>query len=159
MKINLKLAIVVALVVILVGGFYLGTLKGESTPSFYTVEGEDLVIDKSAITSTASFIPYEEADNYMEIIAIKASDGSIRTALNTCQVCFDSGRGYYEQSGDLLICNNCKNQFSIDDIEVVRDGCNPIPITGVSKSEDDTNITISGAFLKENNFYFARWEK
>lgn len=159
MKINLKLAIVAALVVILVGGFYLGTLKGESTPSFYTIEGEDLVIDKSAITSTASFIPYEEADNYMEIIAIKASDGSIRTALNTCQVCFDSGRGYYEQSGDLLICNNCKNQFSIDDIEVVRDGCNPIPITGVSKSEDDTNITISGAFLKENNFLFARWEK
>lgn len=157
------LLIASATLLIIIVGFFLGKNASESASDqgsdTYEVVGENIVIDKSAITSTASFIPYKLADNYMEVIAIKASDGSIRTALNTCQVCFDSGRGYYDQSGDTLICNNCRNVFGTDDIEVIRGGCNPIPVTSTAKTENDETITISGQFLKDNSFYFARWEK
>jgi len=41
---------------------------------------------KKTITKTASFFPYESNGKYMDIIAVQANDGSVRTALNTCQV-------------------------------------------------------------------------
>ena len=124
----------------------------------FEIVGEDLKFAKADITEKASFFPYEEASNYMEVIAIKASDGSIRTALNTCQVCYDSGRGYYEQVGDNLVCQNCGNVFGVDDIEVIKGGCNPIPILETDKSEDDEFVTIKGAFLEENASYFENWK-
>ena len=124
----------------------------------FEIVGKDLKFTKADITEKASFFPYEEASNYMEIIAIKASDGSIRTALNTCQVCYDSGRGYYEQVGDTLVCQNCGNVFGVDDIEVIKGGCNPIPILETEKSEDDEFVTIKGTFLEENAVYFDNWK-
>lgn len=159
MKKSTQALIVASLAIIVVGGFFLGKLASKPSSGVYEVIGQNIVIDKTAISSTASFIPYELSDNYMEIIAIKSSDGSIRTALNTCQVCYDSGRGNYDQVGDKLVCNNCRNVFSIEDVEIIRGGCNPIPITGKNKVEDAETITISGQFLNDNNFYFARWQK
>lgn len=122
------------------------------------LDGIDLKITKADITEKATFYPYKEAGNYMEIIALKASDGTIRTALNTCQVCYDSGKGYYEQVGDTLVCQNCGNVFGIDDVEKVKGGCNPVPILSESKSEDGQYITISGKFLADNESYFERWK-
>lgn len=123
------------------------------------VDGINLKIKKADITEKASFYSYEEAGVYMEVMAVKASDGSIRTALNTCQVCFDSGRGYYKQDGDVVVCQNCGNVFGIDDIEVVKGGCNPVPIMKENKSEDDEFITISGEFLADNAGYFEKWKR
>jgi uncharacterized membrane protein len=122
-------------------------------------DGIDLRIPKADITEKASYYPYEEAGTYMEVIAVKAKDGSIRTALNTCQVCFDSGKGYYEQVGDTLVCQNCGNVFGIDDIEVIKGGCNPVPIFTENKTENEEFITISGNFLAENKGYFERWKR
>ena len=124
-----------------------------------TLDGIDLKITKADITEKATFYPYKEAGNYMEVIALKASDGTIRTALNTCQVCYDSGKGYYEQVGNTLVCQNCGNVFGVDDVEVVKGGCNPVPILKENKTEDGEYITISGKFLADNQDYFARWKK
>ncbi len=118
-----------------------------------------LVINKSEITKTASFFPYESNGTYMEIIAIRANDDTVRTALNTCQVCYNSGRGYYEQLGDKLICNNCGNQFTIDQIELVKGGCNPVPILVGMKSDDGDTITIDPASLVEFEPLFANWKR
>lgn len=123
------------------------------------VDGIDLKITKADITEKASFYPYKEAGNYMEVIALKANDGTIRTALNTCQVCYDSGKGYYEQVGDTLVCQNCGNVFGVDDVEIVKGGCNPVPILKENKTEDGEFVTISGEFLADNQDYFARWKK
>ena len=68
---------------------------------------------------------------------------------DTCQVCCDSGQGYYEQSGDILVCQNCGNRFTMDQVEVSIGGCNPVPIFPDNKKIDATNITISGAYLKQ----------
>ena len=120
--------------------------------------GKDITIAKSQVTDKAVFIPYEAGGVKMEVIAVKAPDGTIRTAFNTCQVCFDSGRGYYVQSGDKLICQNCGNQFKISQIEKQKNGCNPVPILEGNKNDNGTTITIPGNFLEQNTALFANWK-
>jgi uncharacterized membrane protein len=120
--------------------------------------GEDLVIPVSDITEEASFYPVTVDGIDMEVIAVKASDGSIRTAFNTCQVCYDSGRGYYKQDGDKLVCQNCGNQFPMDRVEVEAGGCNPWPIFDESKTVTDDAITIPYSFLQESEQIFSNWK-
>lgn len=119
----------------------------------------DLVIAISDITSTAKFYPVEIDGTKLEVIAVKAPDGTIRTAFNTCQVCYSSGRGYYKQEGNVLVCQNCGNRFGMDQVEVLSGGCNPVPIFPENKTVDATNITISKDFLTEAKVIFANWKK
>lgn len=119
----------------------------------------ELKILKSEVTSTAKFYPYKAGNTYMEVMAVKANDGTIRTALNTCQVCFDSGRGYYKQQGDVLVCQNCGNRFRLDQVEKIKGGCNPVPILEENKTDDGTNIVIAEAFMEENKDLFIKWRK
>jgi uncharacterized membrane protein len=118
-----------------------------------------IVIKKKDITSTATFIPYAVNGLAMEIIAVRASDGSIRTALNTCQVCYRSGRGYYKQVGDVFVYQNCGNRFKVDQVELVRGGCNPVPILEGEKADIGDRIGISKAYLESVAPYFAVWKK
>jgi len=119
----------------------------------------DLKILKSEITETVKFYPYKAGNVNMEVFAVKAKDGTIRTALNTCQVCYSSGKGYYVQKGDTVVCQNCGNVFNITQIEKAKNGCNPVPITGTAKKDDGTNIIVSKAFLSENKDLFLKWKK
>lgn len=118
-----------------------------------------IVIQKKDISSTAKFYPYTVNDKPMEVFAVKASDGTIRTALNTCQVCYSSGRGYYKQQGNVLVCQNCGNRFSVDQIELIKGGCNPVPILGKDNADLGDSIGISRAYLTSMAPYFARWKK
>ena len=95
----------------------------------------------------------------MEVVAVKAQDGSIRTAFNTCQVCYESGRGYYKQDGDVLVCQNCGNRFPMDRVEVEAGGCNPWPIFDQNKTVTEDSITITSDFLNESRQIFANWKK
>jgi uncharacterized membrane protein len=118
-----------------------------------------IVIDKSKITEQAEFYSYKAGNTEMEVLAVKTPDGTIRTAMNTCQICYDSGAGYYVQEGDELVCQNCGNRFNISKIEKQKNGCNPVPITGDYKTEDDNTIKISGEFLDANKELFADWKR
>jgi uncharacterized membrane protein len=124
-----------------------------------TADGNgDIVIQKSDVSSKARFYPVEVDGTKMEVIAVKAPDGTIRTAFNTCQVCYSSGKGYYKQKGNVLECQNCGNRFGMDDVEVTKGGCNPVPITERDKTVTDTSITISKEFLTEAKVIFANWK-
>lgn len=122
-------------------------------------EGEDLVIPVEDITEKASFYPVEIDGIDMEVIAVKAQDGSIRTAFNTCQICYDSGRGYYVQEGDTLVCQNCGNRFSMDLVEIEAGGCNPWPIFEENKTVTEESITISYSFFQESEQIFSNWKR
>jgi uncharacterized membrane protein len=115
---------------------------------------DEVKIRKSDITSQARFYPVTIDGVEMEVIAVRASDDTIRTAFNACQVCADSGRGYYIQQGRKLVCQNCGNQFDIDEIEIVRGGCNPAPITRDEKIDDGEFIIIPSDTLKANEYLF-----
>lgn len=120
--------------------------------------GENLVIPISGLSSAASFFPVEIEGTSMEIIAVIDKEGNIRTAFNTCQICYSSGRGYYVQSGDKLICQNCGNQFTTDQIETESGGCNPWPIFSENKTVTEDSVIISYDFLNESRQIFARWK-
>ncbi|MDR2053996.1 MAG: DUF2318 domain-containing protein, partial [Treponema sp.] len=92
-------------------------------------------------------------------LAVKAPDGTIRTAFNTCQVCYASGRGFYKQQGTVLVCQNCGNRFRMSQVEVRSGGCNLVPIFKNNKTVTDTAITIPQDFLKEARAIFARWKR
>lgn len=121
--------------------------------------GESLVISTANITTDASFFPVKVDGTNMEVMAVRDSKGNIRTAFNTCQVCYSSGRGYYVQSGNFLVCQNCGNRFSHDQVEVKSGGCNPWPIFDKNKTVTDDEIAISYDFLAESQRIFANWKR
>ncbi len=119
---------------------------------------EDIVIPINEITETASFYQANMNGVELETLAVKAQDGSIRTAFNTCQVCYSSGRGYYVQEGDVLVCQNCGNPFSMDEVGISKGGCNPVPIAEEHKTVNADSITISKEFLVEATAIFKDWK-
>lgn len=120
-------------------------------------QGESLVIPISDLSSTASFYPVEVDGTQMEVLAVLDSEGGIRTAFNTCQICYSSGRGYYVQDGDALVCQNCRNRFTVNQVEIETGGCNPWPIFAENKTVTDETIEISYDFLQETRAIFANW--
>jgi len=119
----------------------------------------DLQIKKKEITPTAKFYQYKVDGVLVEILALRAPDGTVRTALNTCQVCYNSGRGYYIQQGDVLVCQNCRNRFKASQVEIIKGGCNPVPITAQPKTETADTITIGKWLFAEARPLFLNWKK
>jgi uncharacterized membrane protein len=162
MKKGNKLIIIAALIAIGAASYMLlggNDEKNESTMAkSVTDKNGNMVIPISEITDKASFYSYDELDSKMEVIAVKASDGTIRTAFNTCQVCYGSGKGYYVQEGDKLVCQNCGNTFGMDDVEVTKGGCNPVPIYDDQVEKTKDTITIPKEFLKESEAIFQNWK-
>ncbi|MDR1575533.1 MAG: DUF2318 domain-containing protein [Treponema sp.] len=123
------------------------------------IADRDLVIQIAEVTENAVFYPVDIEGTRLEVLVVKAPDGRIRTAFNTCQVCYASGRGFYKQQGTVLVCQNCGNRFRMSQVEVRSGGCNPVPIFPQNKTVTDTTITISKDFLKEAKVIFARWKR
>jgi hypothetical protein len=120
--------------------------------------GGFLTFDVSAVTEQASFFPLTVDGTYMEVIAVRAPDDTVRTAFNTCQVCWDSGYGYYVQEADELVCQNCGNRFNVSDVEIVRGGCNPVPIEEEYKTVNGESVSIGYDLLKEAVPLFEYWK-
>lgn len=156
-KIIFPVAVLFAAIVILVISQGKGA-KDAGTGVIKEVKDSDIVIPVASVTEQAAFYPAVMNGTKLEVIAVKAPDGTIRTAFNTCQVCYSSGRGYYVQEGDQLVCQNCGNRFGMGDVEVTRGGCNPVPITDEYKTVDDQNITISKDYLTQATVIFQNWK-
>lgn len=58
---------------------------------------------------------------------LKSSDGIVRAAFDACDVCWPSGKGYY-QKVDVMVCRNCGRQFASVKINELKGGCNPAPL-------------------------------
>jgi uncharacterized membrane protein len=123
------------------------------------ITDRDLVIQTAEVTENAIFYPVDIEGVRLEVLAVRAPDGTVRTAFNTCQSCYDSGRGFYKQQGTVLVCQNCGKRFRMNRVEVSSGGCNPKPIFAANKTVTDTTITISKDFLKEAKTIFARWRR
>lgn len=116
-------------------------------------ENGNINIDVTNVSDKATFYNYDADGVTIELFAVKASDGTIRTAFNTCQVCSPSPLSYFVQQGKAFICQNCKNLFMTDKIGIEKGGCNPIPITEAERIDSGNTITITKEFVesyKEN---------
>jgi uncharacterized membrane protein len=159
MKTKKAVSIAVLLLTLMLALAGCGGSGGGGNSAAATPAGEDIVIPVSEITETARFFPTETADGTkVEVLALTAPDGTIRTAFNTCQVCYGSGKGYYVQEGDVLVCQNCKNRFDANMVEIESGGCNPVPIFPENKTVTDETITISADFIEQAKVIFANWK-
>ena len=142
----------------MIAAILLTACAGGEDSSSADSSGADLVVSVADVSDKASFYPVEVDGTKMEVVVVKAPDGTIRTAFNTCQICYDSGRGFYKQSGDVLVCQNCGNQFPMSRVEIEAGGCNPWPIFAENKTATNESITISYEFLKESKEIFDNWK-
>ncbi|MCD8020418.1 MAG: Fe-S-containing protein [Clostridiales bacterium] len=119
--------------------------------------GIEIIVED--ISTQASYYDTEIDGINVEIFAVLASDGTVRLAMNTCQVCNGSPYAYFEQDGNDFVCQNCGNHFSSDEIGLTSGGCNPVPITEDDYTEENGIITVSESFLEENAPRFSNWKQ
>jgi uncharacterized membrane protein len=155
-KKNMRLIVTVAVFAIALICIFAAVNAGRGTAA--VAVDQDLTIPIKDITATAKFYPIDIEGTRLEVLAVKAPDGSLRTAFNICQSCFDSGLGYYKQEGDVLVCQNCGAQFRMDQVGVLAGGCNPVPILPENRITNETAIIIPQAFLTKAKFIFANWK-
>jgi uncharacterized membrane protein len=92
-----------------------------------------------------------KSNNEIDVVffVLKSSDGIIRSAIDACDVCYKSGKGYV-QDGDFMVCNNCGRRFASNRINEVKGGCNPAPL---SRKIIGSNLLIAMADIDENSWY------
>ena len=124
------------------------TVDGSAENVTSIKKGGYLAIPIADLSQTASFYKADIDGTEIELVALKDSKGNLRTAFNACQVCYSSGRGYYRQEGKYLVCQNCGNSFTIDQVGIASGGCNPWPILDSDRTVTDDEIQISYDVLK-----------
>lgn len=122
-------------------------------------ERGDLVINTADIKEEATFFQLNVKGTNMAVMAVRAEDGTVRTAFDTCQICNGSPYAYFQQSGDKFQCQNCGNVYSRDMIEKERGGCNPVPIMEEEKTLEGEEIIIPVEVLEKNVQRFENWKK
>ena len=85
----------------------------------------------------------------VDFFTVKSSDGIIRAAVDACDVCYKSGKGYV-QEGNFMVCTNCGRKFATDRINEVKGGCNPAPLL---RSIDKDHLVISMKDINSNAWY------
>jgi uncharacterized membrane protein len=75
----------------------------------------------------ARHFSYQHGPLQIRYFVIKSSDGIVRAAFDACDVCWPSGKGYY-QDGDAMVCRNCGRRFASVLVNEVQGGCNPAPL-------------------------------
>ncbi len=74
-------------------------------------------IPVSEIDQNIKFYEFNNNGVKINFFVVKAKDGSIKTAFDACDVCYESKKGY-RQEGDYIVCNNCGSRFRIEDLGI-----------------------------------------
>jgi len=90
-----------------------------------------------------------DSGTLVTFFTIKSGDGVIRAAIDACDVCYRSGKGYI-QDGDFMVCTNCGQRFASSRINVVKGGCNPAPL---NRRVEGKYLLISMADINQNAWY------
>lgn len=108
-------------------------------------EDNNVILDTSKITSTTTFVNYDDEGIIIQFILVRGTDNKVRIALNTCQVCNPSPKAYFIQEGEYLVCQSCGTKSHINKIGIEKEGCNPTPVE--EKQEEDNKIIISKDYV------------
>ena len=114
------------------------------------VEGQILIPVNSVNDGKAHYFKVKAEDGiYVDFFVVKSQDGIIRAAVDACDVCYRSGKGYI-QDGDVMICTNCGRRFALNKINEIKGGCNPAPLERVINGD---NLIISMEQINANSWY------
>ncbi len=149
-----KKILILALCLFLVVAFLtkgFGFFKSNSTDQ-PTTNGDDFVsIPLSNITDNAKWYEYDFGSNKIKFFAVKASDGTIKTAFDACDVCYTEKKGY-RQEEDYMVCNNCGNRYPIDGLGTENKqpgGCWP---GYLANTIEEDNILVKKSDLESNKW-------
>jgi len=130
-----------------------GARSGANTTTYALVSAEngEVRIPVSALEGgKAGYYVYGGGEKAIKFFLVRASDGSVRAALDACQACYHAKLGY-RQDGDTLVCNNCGMGFRSTDVGTVTGGCSPIP---VQKRMDGQILVLKVKELEDGAKYF-----
>lgn len=137
-------------ILILIGVFFLfnngivGNVVGNS---------DEIKIPISEISGNAKWYEYNSDGVIINYFVVRASDGTIKTAFDACDVCYRNKKGY-SQSGEFMVCNNCGNRYKITSLGTENKaggGCWPGYIS--SEIEGD-NLIIKIPELEKGKYRF-----
>ncbi len=123
----------ITLLILLITGF---TLYGCSSSASGTKSGGLISPNNGKLEIPIADISDHEAHHFqvrstdgtmVTFFVLKSADGILRAAIDSCDVCYRSGLGYY-QDGDNMVCKNCGQKFASNKINVIKGGCNPAPL-------------------------------
>jgi uncharacterized membrane protein len=139
--------IAVALVVVMNRG-------GEAAPvaeAPVATGGSDVAIPLADISDgQAHFYSYDAGGTEVKYFVMQSKDGEYRAAFDACDVCYPNKKGYTQQ-GDVMVCNNCGQQFDASQINELKGGCNPSPIERTVKGQD---LVLTTSDLQAGVQYF-----
>jgi uncharacterized membrane protein len=114
------------------------------------VNGQVKIQLSSVGDGDAHFFQVKSVNNIdMKFFVLKSSDGIFRAAVDACDVCYRSGKGY-KKSGNYMVCNNCGMKFLSTRINVVKGGCNPAPLNRIN---DGKSLIIKMSDINSNDWY------
>ena len=114
------------------------------------VNGEVKVQLSALQGSTASYFVYNAGGKDIKFFMLRASDGTVRLALDACTACNHAKLGY-RQNGEAMVCNNCGMSFRSTDVGHISGGCSPIPL---KNSQDGKTLVVKTQDLEEGAKYF-----
>lgn len=98
----------------------------------------------------AHFFTYRWGSRAIDFFVLKSSDGVLRAAFDTCDICYPDRKGY-RQEGDLMVCNKCEQKFPSALVNERRGGCNPAPL---ERTVDGDVLVLRSADLEAGARYF-----
>ncbi len=143
---------IVALAFLAVGGWFLFGPKAVGGPDVVSAGQDGKISFASADFSDgkAKFYRFNGQSGPIDFFVVRSHDGVIRSAFDTCDVCYKALKGY-RQEGDDMVCNNCDQRFKTDMINVVKGGCNPAPL---QRQQAGEAIVIAAADIEKGAWYF-----
>lgn len=126
-------------------------IPGTGGPARIAARGGKVSIPLATLNDgQAHFFSYSGKEGKIPFFVIKGTDGKLRVAFDTCDVCYKEKKGY-KQEGTQMVCKNCNMAFPVAKIGEVSGGCNPTPI---KSRQSGANLEIDAAELEAGAFYF-----
>ena len=150
-KLLAPVALLVLAVVAAAGWFLFGPTAAGG-PEAVTAGQDGMVRFSTAdfIDGKAKLYRFKGESGPVDFFVVRSHDGVIRSAFDTCDVCYKALKGY-RQEGDDMVCNNCDQRFKTDMINVVKGGCNPAPL---KRQQSGANIVIAANDINAGAWYF-----
>ena len=150
-------AAVAALLV--VASLALAGCGSEASSQSGTLNGSEVEFSLANLDKGAQFFTYQTEAGKVGLLAVKDSTGTVRVALDTCQVCNGSPKAYFLEKDGVLQCQNCGNTFSYDIVGDTSQGCEPMPMDSTSWHVDGDTLSVDEAALENVTPLFSTWAK
>ena len=141
---------VTILLILLLAGSNAYALFGSKFKTLKPKDGNLYIPIKTFSDGKAQYFRAKADDGTtVDFFIVQSEDGVIRAAIDSCDVCYRSGKGYIQED-DVMVCTNCGRRFATDRINEIKGGCDPAPLM---RKVNGNNLVISMKDINANAWY------